>query len=254
MRDDLILRTTSAQVATLTLNRPEKLNALTPRMLESLRRHLDAICDDRSVACVILTGAGRSFCAGHDLEALAGGVHDFEAEAETVDAVEELPQPVIAAVRGHCFTGGLELALACDLIVAADSAQFADTHAQWGLVPVWGMSVRLPERVGVATAKQLMYTARRVSGTDAVGLGLIDQVTSEEHLDSDVTALASAISENSNDALRIIKSLLADSRMKPRRAALDDERKLPYGMPNDSVERLTAREPRTDAPGPSHRG
>ncbi len=101
-----------------------------------------------------------------------------------MDALDQLPQPTIAKVRGHCFTGGLELALGCDLLVAAASATLGDTHGQWGLVPVWGMSVRLPERVGMSTAKQLMFTSRRIDGTEAGRLGLVDKVAADDELDA----------------------------------------------------------------------
>ncbi|MBM4382585.1 MAG: enoyl-CoA hydratase/isomerase family protein [Deltaproteobacteria bacterium] len=117
-------------IATLTLNRPDKLNAIDIPLMAELRAHVDALASDASVGCVVLTGAGRSFCAGHDLESIATGekppTRHFE--SETIDAIEALPMPTIAKIRGHCFTGGLELALACDLLVAADDARLGDTH------------------------------------------------------------------------------------------------------------------------------
>jgi len=150
MTDQLVTRHDADGVATLTLDRPEKLNALNPTVFVQLRAHIDAIAVDETVRCVVLTGAGRAFCAGHDLDAIA--THERAPsrhfEPETVDAIEQLPQPTIARIHGHCYTGGLELALACDVLVADESARFGDTHGQWGLVPIWGMSVRLPERVG----------------------------------------------------------------------------------------------------------
>ena len=149
MSNELVMRIDTGGLATLTLNRPDKLNALTPQVFVQLRAHIDAIAQDKTVRCVVLAGNGRSFCAGHDLPAIAAGEHgpspDFE--AETIDALEALPQPTIARIQGHCLTGGLELALGCDLLVAAESALIGDTHGQWGLAPIWGMSVRLPERV-----------------------------------------------------------------------------------------------------------
>lgn len=165
MTDELVLRSDDAGVTTLTLNRPDKLNALTPGVFVALRAHLDAIAVDDTVRCVVLAGAGRSFCAGHDLGSIASHERapSKHYEPETVDALEALPQPTIARLHGHCFTGGLELALGCDLLVAAESTELGDTHGQWGLVPIWGMSVRLPERVGTATAKELMFTSRRRS-------------------------------------------------------------------------------------------
>ena len=127
--------------------------------------------------CLVLTGAGRSFCAGNDLDAIASGEGRAEPMLgpETVSALEELPQPTIAKIKGHCFTGGLELALACDFLIAADSTKLGDTHGQWGMVPIWGMSIRLPERVGLANAKDMMFTARRIDGTRAKEIGLVDQ-------------------------------------------------------------------------------
>src|SRR5262245_58849610 len=139
MSDELVLREDRDGLTTLTLNRPEKLNALTPGSFVDLRAHLDAIAADPSVGCVVLQGAGRSFCAGHDLDSIAKGERppSKHFEPETVDALEVLPQPTIARLHGHCFTGGLELALACDLLIAAESTRLGDTHGQWGLAPVW---------------------------------------------------------------------------------------------------------------------
>jgi enoyl-CoA hydratase len=140
MPDELVTRSDHEGLTTLTLNRPDKLNALTPRSFVELRAHLDAIATDGSVGCVVLRGAGRSFCAGHDLESIATGERapSRHFEPETVDALEQLPQPTIARLHGHCFTGGLELALACDLLIAAESTKLGDTHGQWGLVQASG--------------------------------------------------------------------------------------------------------------------
>ena len=150
MAEPLVLRSDLDGVTTLTLNRPDKLNALNPALFVEFREHIDTIAYDESVGCVIVTGAGRSFCAGHDLGAISSNEHapSKHFEPETVDALEQLPQPTIAKIQGHCFTGGLEFALACDLLIAAESTKLGDTHGQWGLVPIWGMSRRLPERVG----------------------------------------------------------------------------------------------------------
>ena len=116
MAEPLVLRGDLDGVTTLTLNRPEKLNALNPALFVEFREHIDAIAKDESIGCVIVTGAGRSFCAGHDLGAISSNEHapSKHFEPETVDALEQLPQPTIAKIRGHCFTGGLEFALACD--------------------------------------------------------------------------------------------------------------------------------------------
>jgi enoyl-CoA hydratase/carnithine racemase len=241
MADDLVLRSDRDGLATLTLNRPDKLNALTPGSFVALRAHLDAIATDESIGCVVLQGAGRSFCAGHDLGAIA----DHERppskhfEPETVDALELLPQPTIARLHGHCFTGGLELALGCDVLVAGESTVLGDTHGQWGLAPVWGMSVRLPERIGRSRAKELMFTSRRISGTDAAAIGLVDRAVPDDQLDDAVAALAAEILANSWGTNRIDKLLLAAGVDRTRTEALLHERELPYGLPADMAERMS---------------
>jgi enoyl-CoA hydratase/carnithine racemase len=188
----------------------------------------------------VLQGAGRSFCAGHDLEAIATGERapSRHFEPETVDALEALPQPVIGRLHGHCFTGGLELALACDVLVAATSTTLGDTHGQWGLAPVWGMSVRLPERVGRSTAKQLMYTSRRVAAPEAAAIGLVDVCTPDDGLDGAVAALAAEVLANSWGTNHIVKRLIADRGGRTRAEALVHERTMPYGMPEDAAERM----------------
>ena len=240
--DPLVVRTDADGVTTLTLNRPEKLNALNPAVFAELRAHLDAIAEDEGVRCVVLTGAGRAFCAGHDLDAIASE-HPAPSphfEPETIDALERLPQPTIARIHGHCYTGGLELALACDLLVADETARLGDTHGQWGLVPVWGMSVRLPERVGLSTAKELMFTSRRIDGAEAAEIGLLDRCVPEGELDAVVGALAAEIAANSAGTNRIVKLLLADREERTRLDALVHERHRPHGSPADREERLRA--------------
>ena len=237
----LVERHDAEGVTTLTLNRPDKLNAISVSLMVDLRTHVDALASDESVRCVVLTGAGRSFCSGHDLESIASGERapSKHFEPETIDAIEALPMPTLAAIRGHCFTGGLELALACDLLIAADDAKLGDTHGQWGLAPVWGMSVRLPERVGRSRAKELMFTSRRVSGAEAAAMGLVDRAVPAERLDEAVAALAAEITANSPGTNRIDKALLASHDGRSRRDALLVERNLPFGMPPDMKERMS---------------
>jgi enoyl-CoA hydratase len=241
MTDSLVLRTDRDNgLTTLTLNRPDKLNALGPTMFVELREHLDAIAGDASVGCVVLTGAGRAFCAGHDLGSIASGERapSRHFEPETVDALEALPQPTIARIHGHCYTGGLELALACDLLVASESAKLGDTHGQWGLAPIWGMSVRLPERIGRSAAKEMMFTSRRITGAEAAGIGLVDHCVSDDDLDSTVDALASEVLANSRGTNRIVKRLIDDREQRTRGDALLYERALPHGMPDDMADRM----------------
>jgi len=240
MGEPLVLREDSNGVTTLTLNRPDKLNALNPALFVEFRAHVDAIAGDETVGCVIVTGAGRSFCAGHDLGAIATNEHapSKHFEPETVDALEQLPQPTIAKIRGHCFTGGLEFALACDFLIAAESTKLGDTHGQWGLVPIWGMTRRLPERVGRSTAKELMFTSRRITGVEAAEIKLVDHAVADEELDGFVDAFAAEICENSWDTNRIVKKLIAGGDERTRGESLLWEREQPFGMPRDMKERM----------------
>lgn len=243
MTSDLVLRADRPDgLTTLTLNRPDKLNALSPGSFEALRKHLDDIAVDSSVGCVVLQGAGRSFCAGHDLGSIASGERapSKHFESETVEALERLPQPTIGRLHGHCFTGGLELALGCDFLICADSTKIGDTHGQWGLAPVWGMSVRLPERVGLSKAKELMFTSRRISGIEAAAIGLVDYSVPDGDLDARVEALAREILANSWGTNRIDKQLLYAAGERTREEALAFERTLPFGLPDDMQERMRA--------------
>jgi enoyl-CoA hydratase/carnithine racemase len=234
-----VLRSDNDGVTTLTLARPDKLNAITREMLVELRDHIDALAQDESVGCIVVRGAGRCFGAGHDLgdtgRAEEGPGRHFE--AETIDALEALPQPTVAVVHGYCLTGSLEVALACDLVLAAESARFADTHARWGLVPIWGMSVRLPERIGVSRAKELAFTCRHVDGREAERIGLADRCVADEQLDEAARELTASILAGSWDSHRMTKALHATRSSMTRSAALAFERTRPFGLPRDSEER-----------------
>lgn len=140
-----VFRQVADGVCTLTLNRPEKLNALDTQAFRELDEHLSFIeVHDQQIGCVILRGAGRGFCAGADITGMAEAMQTVPPELKpgVIDRLARLRQPTIAAIHGICFTGGLELALACDFIVADTTARFADTHAKWGLVAAWGMTQR----------------------------------------------------------------------------------------------------------------
>jgi enoyl-CoA hydratase/carnithine racemase len=240
--ESLVLRSDADGVATLLLNRPDKLNALTAASFVELRGHIDDLAADDSIRCVVLGGVGRSFCAGNDLASIAAKERapTPHYQSETVDALEALPKPTIARIQGHCFTGGLELALGCDLLIASDDAKLGDTHGQWGLVPVWGMSVRLPERIGRSRAKELMFTARRISGSTAADIGLVDRSVPPDDLESVVNELAAEIVANSAGTNRIVKQLIADGKDRHRTDALLHEREQPHGVPEDMAGRMKA--------------
>jgi enoyl-CoA hydratase len=209
--DALVLREDNDGLATLTLNRPDALNALSPNLFVELRTHIDAIAQDTdNVGCVILCGKGRSFSAGNDLKAIQAGeaAPSRHFQAETLEAIEALPQPVIAAVQGHCYTGSLELALACDLMITGESAKLADTHGKWAMTPTWGMSQRLPRRVGLLTAKELMYSGRVVGGREAAQIGLANKCVPDAELMDAAQSMARGFLENSWFTLRADKMLV----------------------------------------------
>ena len=205
----------ASPTATITLNRPEAMNAITVVMLGELADALAKIAADPSIRAVIITGEGRAFSAGVDLKALGtrsleggavGDYLDIPARAVT-DAIASLEAIVIAKINGFCFTGALELALACDLIITADEAKFGDTHAKWGLRPSWGMSQRLPHLVGPQRARLLSYSAMTFTGVQAAEWGLASASHPLAGLDAAVDALAITIAENSKGALLAYKDL-----------------------------------------------
>src|ERR1700757_3524863 len=213
MTSDAITCTVENRLCRLTLNRPEKLNALNVAMFEDIAAHLDRL-DYSAIGCLVLSGAGRSFCAGHDLDDLASGDESGRAERienGLVERLATLPFPVIASVRGHCYTGGLELILAADIIVAAETTRFADTHAKFDLVPIWGLTQRLPRRIGMAKAKEMMFSARTYSGVEAAAMGLANFAVPDAELDAKVDALCADILANSARSNREIKKLLIDT-------------------------------------------
>jgi enoyl-CoA hydratase len=238
---ELVTRADAEGVATLSLNRPEVLNALSPALFVELRAHLDALREEtESVGCVVLRGEGRSFSAGNDLKAIEAGENppSRHFQAETIDGLEQLPQPVVASVRGHCYTGALEVVLGCDLLIASDTAKFADTHGKWGMSPTWGMSQRLPRRVGPLVAKELMLTGRTVSGEEAVRLGLANTCVADEALDAHTAEVAAQIAANSWFTLRMDKQLVAAGLERPLSEGLAYERAESPGAGPDMQERL----------------
>jgi enoyl-CoA hydratase/carnithine racemase len=198
-------------IAVLTLNRPDKLNALNVALFQNLLDHIkDIAVQADSIGCVVLKGAGRCFSAGHDLGDIAAGekLPRPNFQAKVIEALTELPQPVISAVHGHCYTGALELALAGDLILASEGAKFADTHGKWALQPVWGISQRLPRKIGNAKATEMMLTARTYTGAEALAMGLVVQVYADADFETEVLAYCREMLENSWHSLRGYKTLL----------------------------------------------
>jgi enoyl-CoA hydratase len=212
---ELVVRENRHGAAILTLNRPEKMNALTKEVFEALEAHVDAIArETRKIGLVVLRGAGGNFSAGYDMQEVLSYIRAHAKphfNSEVIEKVANLPQPVISAVQGHCSTGALELALAADLIVAAESARFCDAYGRWGLTPIWGLSLRLPHRVGSAKASEMMFTCSAYSGTEAHEMHLANFVYPDTEFETRLSALADNVLANSWYANQVSKRALLES-------------------------------------------
>jgi len=209
---DLILRQDIDGVAWLTLNRPDKLNALNVALFSELNAHVNDIAGNTdAIGCVVLKGAGRCFSAGHDLSDIATGekLPRPNFQAKVIEGLAGLPQPVITAVHSHCYTGALELALAGDLIVASENARFADTHGKWALQPVWGISQRLPRKVGRSRATEMMLTGRTYTAAEALEMELVCRVFPDDDFEAAIAEYCQEILANSWHSLRGYKMLLS---------------------------------------------
>ncbi|MDR2858704.1 MAG: enoyl-CoA hydratase/isomerase family protein [Novosphingobium sp.] len=234
-----ILREDRDGLATLTLDRPDKLNALDTQAFEELGTHLAALAGQTGrIGCVVLRANGRGFCAGADLAAMGKAPIDSRFKPGVIDRLASLPQPVIAAVHGACYTGGLELALACDFILADTTARFADTHGKWGLVGAWGMGQRLSRRIGQPAAKRMMMTARTIDAAEAGSLGLVDLLAEQGGLDAAVASLAAEILANSRHTNFAVKRMMRETDGMPLAAGLAHEHYRYPGQAPDHQERV----------------
>lgn len=220
------------RAAWVTLNRPDALNAINQELLAELDRAMDVAEADPEVRVFVVTGAGRAFCAGADLKRVrnatvgreTGGMDAFLSKFMAVCLrLEQLPMPVIAAVNGLALAGGLELVLCCDLVVAVESAKLGDAHANYGLVPGAGSSVRLPRKIGQTRASYLMFTAEFVPAADLVACGLVNQVVPDRELMSAVDALVAKMADKSPLGLARMKRLILDGLEMPKHEALRAE-------------------------------
>jgi len=211
---NLVRRENNGGVATLWLNRPEKLNALTKEVFEALNVHVDSLArETKTIGLVVMRGDGENFSAGYDMSEMLEHVKAHAKphfHTEVIQKIANLPQPVISAVQGHCSTGALELALAADLIVASESARFSDVYARWGLTPVWGLSLRLPHRIGRAKASEMMFSCRSYTGTEAEGMHLANFCFPDDRFDAELAALSADILSNSWYANHVNKRALIE--------------------------------------------
>jgi len=234
-------------IGRITLNRPTAMNAITPGMLKELKSVVLEAGKDGDIKVIVLTGAGRAFCAGVDLKALGdqklvngmvGDILDVPAR-ELINAIRSVRRPVICLVNGFCFTGALEIMLACDIVIAAEDAKMGDTHAKWGLRPTWGMSARLPRRVGYLKAKEISFTAEAITGKEAERIGLINMAVPADRLEEALQGMAKKIMGNSAQSIAAYKQLYnANESM-----TMDGSLELEFGSDfeiTDSLERLSA--------------
>jgi enoyl-CoA hydratase len=240
---DLVLREDHDGVATLILNRPDKLNALSKDVFEALEEHVHAIQrQTKTVGVVVLRGSQANFSAGYDMNEVleyvkAGAKPHYH--SEVIDKLANLPQPVISAIEGHCSTGALELALAADLIVASESAKFCDVYAKWGLTPVWGLTLRLPHRIGTAKASEMMLTSRFYTGREAQAMHLANFCFPDASFDTELTALCADILANSWYANMVVKRALIETDGLTLRDAYALDMFKNEGLAPDAVKRVT---------------
>jgi enoyl-CoA hydratase len=217
MADDVVLLAVDGPVATVTLNRPEARNALNKELRKGLYRTMRALEADDEVRAVVLTGADPAFCAGLDLKELGSGretLADSDATGgpagerdggerrERPGPLPRMTKPVIGAVNGVAITGGFELALACDFLVASERARFADTHARVGIMPGWGLTVLLPEAVGFRRARELSTTGNFLDAPTALAWGLVNHVMPHEQLVPVAQQLAADVASVPQPAVR----------------------------------------------------
>jgi enoyl-CoA hydratase len=211
--DDVVLCEVVDRVATLTINRPEVRNALNAAVLDRLPRLVLECESSDDVDVMILTGADPAFSAGVDLkEAGSGGsqVGRADAGAGGRGPLPPTTKPVIGAINGFAVTGGLELALACDFLVASERARFADTHARVGLMPGWGLTVWLPEAIGVRRARHMSFTGNYVDADTALAWGLVNEVVPHAELLPACRALAADIVSNDQAGVRRMRQTYAE--------------------------------------------
>ena len=248
--NETILMEFDGRVCKLTLNRPKVLNALNHDVFTQLMAAIETIAEKgEEVGVVILCGSGKAFSAGHDLNDISSGdeAQHADFEASVLEALASLPQPVIAQVHGYCFTGALELALAADLIFIDSETRLADTHSKWGLSPIWGMTQRLPRRIGAARAKDMMFSSRLVAADEALQIGLVDRVVAADSLTSEVMEYAHAVAANSSHSHRVCKEIIEATDGLRIHEGLDYEYTNSPGSCKDMAERLASFQKKSEA-------
>jgi enoyl-CoA hydratase len=195
-------------VVTLILSRPAQRNALDPEMVDALGQALRDYAADPQLRCAVITGAPPAFCAGLDLRAFSPPGAPRHLVSELIASIPECPKPLIAAVNGAAYTGGLEIALSCDFILAAEGARFADTHAKIGALSGSGMGARLPHAVGARFAKQMMLSCQPIDSATALRVGLVNEVVPDGALLVRAREVAAAIATHDSELVQIMKAVI----------------------------------------------
>lgn len=212
-----------ATYAIVTLNRPEAMNALSRELRKEFVLAFKALQQDETVQAIILTGQGKAFCAGFDLKELGAENTDNAAEEvnnELAWSMAAFDRPIIGAINGHCITGGFEMALACDILIASENARFADTHARVGILPGWGLSQKLPRLIGLSRAKEISFTGAPVFAQQALDWGLVNHVVPADELLPRAIAIAENIAACVRGMVGRYKTLVDEGFSKPLDEAL----------------------------------
>jgi len=212
--------------AIVTLNRPQAMNALSRELREDFVAAFRACCEGPDIRVIILTGKGKAFCAGFDLKELAS--NDTANTAEEADnavarAMEAFDGPIIGAINGHCITGGFEMALACDVLIASDHARFADTHARVGMLPGWGLSQKLPRLIGLSRAREIAFTGAPIFAQQAYEWGLVNHVVTKDELLPRAIKMAQDMCGCVPQVLQHYQTLIEDGYSMPLKEALEWE-------------------------------
>lgn len=209
MNDPVLFRVEN-HVAVITLNRPERRNAINQALLAGLYESLENVSRDESIRVAIITGEGKSFCSGLDLAVLdKENLFDPRGDGSDMpDLFAACKKPIIGAINGHAITGGFELALNCDFLIASELASFADTHARVGIHPGWGMTQLLQEAVGRRRARQMSFTCRFINAKTALDWGLVNEVVPHENLMGRAMEIAGDICESSPGMLGVMRDLI----------------------------------------------
>ncbi len=254
--DRVVLLDVEDRIATITLNRPEARNALSSEVLRLLPALMTIANDDDSVDVIILTGADPAFCAGLDLKELGSTAANIGTSAPRTTSSPShvnnerparrgpfppLDKPVIGAINGVAITGGFELALNCDFLIASDRAKFGDTHARVGVMPGWGLTVLLPQAIGVRRAREMSFTGNFLSAHEALQFGLVNHVVDHHEMMAFTRQIARDIAGNEQDGVRQIRRTYAEIHANAEGWAIENRDGAHWQKEQFSPEKVAAR-------------